>query len=62
MQMSTRNSKKPVKNNGHDLKDLLAVRECLNLLEQHKLAEAKKSARKSSSAHRGWSLPIMRWA
>lgn len=40
--MSTRNSKKPVKNNGHDLKDLLAVRECLNLLEQHKLAEAKK--------------------
>ena len=40
--MSTRNSKKPVKNNGHDLNDLLAVRESLNLLEQHKPEEAKK--------------------
>lgn len=39
--MSTRNSKKPVKNNGYDLKDLLAVRECLCLLETHKIAEAK---------------------
>ncbi|MBB3211003.1 tetratricopeptide (TPR) repeat protein [Herbaspirillum sp. Sphag1AN] len=41
--MSTRSSQKSVKKNpDHHLKDLLAVRECLSLLEDHKIAEARE--------------------
>ena len=41
--MSTRSSNKPVKKNtSHNLKDLLAVRECLSFLDDHKVAEAKE--------------------
>lgn len=40
--MSTRSNKKPGNNNRpHDIKDLLAVRECLSLLDDHKIDEAK---------------------
>jgi len=40
--MSTRSSNKPVKNTPHNLKDLLAVRECLSFLDDHKIAKAKE--------------------
>src|SRR5450830_1476281 len=40
--MSTRSNKKPVKNTSHNIKDLLAVRECLSLLDDHKVTEAKE--------------------
>lgn len=39
--MSTRSSKKSATRSPHDIKDLLAVRECLNLLEDHKADEAR---------------------
>lgn len=40
--MSTRNGKKPAGNTPqYDIKDLIAVRECLNLLDEHKAQEAK---------------------
>lgn len=41
--MSTRSSQKSAKKNpDHQLKDLLAVRECLSLLEDHKITEARE--------------------
>lgn len=40
--MSTRSSKKSATRSPHDIKDLLAVRECLNLLEDHKIDQARK--------------------
>ncbi|WP_034293727.1 tetratricopeptide repeat protein [Herbaspirillum sp. RV1423] len=64
--MSTRSSKKPVKNNTHDIKDLLAVRECLSLLDDHKVDEAKvicaqvlKRAPNLVFANHAWGLIAM---
>ncbi|ASU38308.1 glycosyltransferase [Herbaspirillum sp. meg3] len=65
--MSTRSSNKPVKNTSHNLKDLLAVRECLGFLDDHKVAEAKtlcaqvlKRAPNLVFANHAWGLIAMR--
>lgn len=65
--MSTRSSKKPGNHTGTpDIKDLLAVRECLSLLDDHKVDEAKalcaqvlKRAPNLVYANHAWGLVAM---
>jgi len=65
--MSTRSSKKASNSPTHNIKDLLAVRECLTLLDQHQLAAAKelcaevlKRAPNLVFANQAWGLIMMR--
>lgn len=64
--MSTRSSKNHVKSPSHNIKDLLAVRECLSLLDDHKVDEARtlcaqvlKRAPNLVFANHAWGLIAM---
>lgn len=64
--MSTRSSKNQVKTPSHNIKDLLAVRECLSLLDDHKVDEARtlcaqvlKRAPNLVFANHAWGLIAM---